>query len=407
LFPWFRSLSGLQRSVRQIGTFAIIMLLLVSPVRAISQEELEKQIAEYQAKLGELGGQKQTLAQALAVLSTQIKLTETKIASNVAQLDKLGVEITDLTGRISSIDYSLTDLTKVFISRVRETYMRPGTYDAYIVAQTSTLPDALRVIEYTKKVRDHDRSVLISLEKSRLDFDTQKQAKEQKQKEIEALKKKLDADKAALASQVKSKNQLLSETKNNEATYQKLLSDAQRQLASFRRFVGSQGGAGILSNQTKCDGWGCYYNQRDSQWGNTFMGNSSEKMAEVGCLVTSVAMVATHYGKSITPGDIAHSSDPFWGNTAYMNQGSWTVNGVTVNRTRIGSSTAKIDEELAAGRPVVVGIYGGPDHFLVIKTKEGSDYIMNDPFPENGGNIKFTSKYSLSSITTVDRVTVN
>lgn len=382
-------------------------LSLTSIFAETTQSDVERQIAEYQAKLTELSGQKQTLSQALAVLSTQIKLTEAKIGANTTQLEKLDVEINDLSGRISSLDYSLTDLTKFFIGRVRKTYMHPGSYDSFVLAQVSGISDALRVIQYTKKVRDHDRSVLISLEKSRLDFDTQKQMKEQKQDEIEVLRKKLDADKSVLAVQVASKNKLLADTKNDEARYQKLLSDAQRQLASFRRFVSNQGGAGILGNQTKCDSWGCYYNQRDGQWGNTLMGSSSEKMSEVGCLVTSTAMVVSHYGKSLTPGDIARSSDPFWGNTAYMNQGSWTVNGVTVTRTRIGSSTSKIDEELSAGRPVVVGIYGGPDHFLVIKAKEGSEYIMNDPFPENGGNIKFSSKYPLSAISAVDRVTVN
>lgn len=395
----------------------VVTLLLVSGVwflnsvaprvLAQSQSDLESQIAQYQAKLTELTGQKQTLAQALAVLTTQIKLTETKISANLAQLDKLDLEISDLSGRISSIDYSLTDLTKFFVGRVRETYMHRGTYDALVVAETSGLSDALRVIEYTKKIRDHDRNILISLEKSRLDYDTQKQEKEKKQAEIALVKKKLDSDKAILASQVASKNKLLSDTKNDETRYQKLLSDAQRQLASFHRFVSTQGGASILSNQTKCDGWGCYYNQRDSAWGDHFIGLSSEKMSEVGCLVTSTAMVVSHYGKTLTPGDIAASSNPFWGSTAYMNQGSWNVAGVTVTRTRIGSSTAKIDEELSAGRPVVVGIYGGPDHFIVIKEKVGDDYIMLDPFPENGGNIKFTSKYPLSAISSVDRVTIN
>lgn len=230
--------------MKKLSFFMVLLIfcgLIVSPVYAISQEELEKQIAEYQAKLSELSGQKQTLAQALAVLSTQIKLTETKIAASVGQLDKLGVEISDLSGRIDSIDYSLTDLTKVFISRVRDTYMRSGTYDAYLVAQTSSLPDALRVIEYTKKVRDHDRTVLISLEKSRLDYNTQKEIKEKKQKEIEALKKKLDADKTALASQVKSKNQLLSETKNSESTYQKLLAEAQAELIAIKGIIAGLG----------------------------------------------------------------------------------------------------------------------------------------------------------------------
>ena len=384
-------------------------LLLVSyaPIHAeLSQSELEAQIAEYQAKLSELAGQKQTLAQALSILNTQIKLTETKIVATTQELKTLELEIGDLSGKIESLDYSLDDLTTLFVARVRATYMANSPFPILLVAETSGVQGLLQNLEYAKRVRDHDRALMIALEKSRLDYDAQKSQKETKQKEISALKAKLDRDKAALASQVAAKNKLLADTKNDETRYQKLLSDAQRQLASFRRFVSNQGGASILSNQTKCDGWGCYYNQRDSDWGNKSIGYSGEVMREVGCLVTSMAMVASHYGKSLKPGDIAGSGNPFRSNTAYMNQGSWTVNGVTMTRTRIGSSTAKIDEELAAGRPVVVGIYGGPDHFLVIKAKEGSDYIMNDPFPENGSNLKFTSKYPLSAISAVDRVTV-
>ncbi len=368
---------------------------------------LRDYISDCNAKLGELSGQKQTLASAIDYLNTEIKLTQAKITSTGNELDKLNSEIEDLEGKIESIDYSLDDITKLFISRVRETYMRPSRYDSSIIAQSSGLTDLLRNIEYAKKIRDHDRTILISLEKSRLDVSAQKELKEVKQKEVESLKKKLDNEKAALNTQIASKNKLLADTRNDEARYQSLLSAAQSQLAAFRRFAINQGGASILSGQTKCNDWGCYYNQRDGEWGNFGIGLSSSSMAEYGCLVTSMAMIASYYDKSLTPGDIAKSSAPFWGNTAYMNQGTWSVNGVTMTRTRLGSSLAKLDEELAAGRPAIVGIYGGPDHFLVIKAKDGDDYIMHDPFPAGGSDIKFTSKYPLSAISAVDRVTVN
>ena len=400
-------------------TFAIILaasLTLCLPVVHAdpSQSDLEAQIAQYQAKLSELSGQKQTLAQALAILTTQIKLTETKIAANVSQLDQLEVEIGDLSGRISSIDYSLTDLTKIFIERVRQTYMHPGSYDAFIVAQTSGISDALRTIEYTKKVRDHDRSIMISLEKSRLDFDAQKQAKEQKQKEIAVLKKKLDADKAALAAQVASKNQLLADTKNSESQYQKLLADAQAQLAAFNRFTSGQGGATILNNTTKDDpGWGKYYNQRDSQWGTKALGISSISVADAGCLITSMSMIMTHYGKSVTPGDIAANANYFSSYFPYADfrQGDLNIGGVNVNRTRVGSSQSALDSELGNGKPVILGVspYGSskPEHFIVVKQKQDGDYLINDPFIENGMNIKFSDHYSLSAIRTIDRVTIN
>lgn len=390
---------------------------LIPPVRAVecssdlpsSQEDWKQYITDCQNKLSQLAGQKQTLASAIDYLNTQIKLTQAKIAATTAQLVSLNLEIADLSGKIGSIDYSLTDLTKIFVTRVRETYMYRGSPDAFLIAQTSGLPDLIRSIEYAKKVRDYDRTVLISLEKSRLDYNAQKDIKETKQKEVTALQAKLNNDKSALADQVAAKNKLLTDTQNSEARYQQLLSAARAQLAAFSRFVNSQGGASILSNTTRSDSWGTYYNQRDSQWGNKFLGLSDSTMAEVGCLVTSMSMVATHYGKSLSPGDIAGSPNPFWGSTAYMNKGSWSVNGITMNRTALPANRNSIDSELAAGRPVVVGIYGGPDHFLVIRAKNGdNDYLTNDPFPADGYNSSFLSHYpSLSIISSVDRVSVN
>lgn len=391
------------------------VLQFPKPVTAVScgdtlptdENELKDYVADCNSKLSSLSGQKQTLSQALAVLSTQINLTQAKIAKQSQLLASLEIEIADLSGKIQSLDYSLTDLTKLFVARVRSSYISNSKNTFTIFANSSSLTELTSGLRYLETVRDHDRELLVALEKSRLDYDAQKTLKEAKQKEIEDVKTSLDHEKLALSSQVAAKNKLLTDTKNNEARYQSLLSSAQAQLAAFRRFTTSQGGASLLTNQTRCDDWGCYYNQRDSLWGNQTIGLSGEVMKEVGCLVTSMAMVASHYGKSIKPGDIAASSSPFWGNTAYMNQGSWTVGGVTMNRTRIGSSTAKIDEELSADRPVVVGIYSGPDHFLVITKKDGDDYIINDPFPENGGGIKFSSRYPISAITSVDRVTVN
>lgn len=224
--------------VLAISFITIFLIVKISPSFAITcddhqptdQNQLQEFIKDCNSKLGSLAGQKQTLAAAIDYLNTQIKLTQAKISSTTAQLDKLNVEIEDLSSRIESIDYSLDDITKLFISRVRETYMRRNRYDAQIIAQSSGLGDILRGVEYTKKVRDHDRTLLISLEKSRLDYNTQKEIKEAKLREIEALKKKLDADKAALSGQITSKNHLLTQTKNDETKYRSLLNEAAAEL---------------------------------------------------------------------------------------------------------------------------------------------------------------------------------
>ncbi len=224
-------------------------LIFAPPIQAISCDDprptntsdLEAYIADCDSKRAAMPGQAKTLTQALAQLNTQIKSTEAKIAARTNEISKLETEIGDLTSKISSLDYSLTDLTKLFIARVRESYMRHSTFPTVFIAQSSGIPGVIQTGEYLQKVRDHDRSLLLALEKSRLDYDQEKTTKENKQTEVEALKKKLDAEKVALSGQVTSKNQLLAETKNSETQYQKLLQQAQAELVAIKGIIAGLG----------------------------------------------------------------------------------------------------------------------------------------------------------------------
>lgn len=241
--------------MKKLFTFALILLssfyLLVSSpsvyaitcddARPSDKSQLEQYIADCTAKLNQLDGQAKTLSSAISYLNTQINITQAKIGATTHELDKLNAEIVDLEGKIESIDYSLNDLTKLFVSRVRETYMRPTKYETAIIAQSSGLNDILRNVEYTKKVRDHDRNILIALEKSRIDVTTQKQIKELKQKEVENLKLSLDRQQASLASQKAAKDKLLADTKNDEKRYQQLRATALADLDSIRRALAAIG----------------------------------------------------------------------------------------------------------------------------------------------------------------------
>lgn len=218
--------------LRSIAITIIIAVLFMAVSPFVQSQEGEDQlnslndkIAEYQAKLKELAGEKQTLSSTIAYLTTEINLTETEIAKTEAELSVLGVEIEDLSGRIESIDISLDELTTLFLERVKETYKQPPA-PILTLLNSGSLGEVLRKTEYIKKVRDHDREVMVALEKSRLDYDAQKTAKEEKQAEVESLQVKLESQIAALNEQKAAKDTLLAQTKNDEVKYQQLLSQA-------------------------------------------------------------------------------------------------------------------------------------------------------------------------------------
>lgn len=349
-----------------------------------------------------------TLKGAISLLNGQIALQQLQVNQTQAEIYQLEIEIDELSQRIEGLGYSLDRLGTVLIERVRTQYKQSRSAPALSLLGANSLSDLVTQAKYLLLAQRQTAVTMEKTENQRLAYDEQKTLKEEKQNQLAAKRQQLEAEKAIITQKRTEEQNLLNITNSSEQQYQSLLNEANRQLAAFSRFVISQGGASILSGQTYDDsGWGKYYSQRDSLWGSKGIGASSSSMAEYGCLVTSMAMITSHYGKSLTPGQIAESTAPFVFPTAYMIQGTWNVSGVSATRTRVGYSVAALDSELSAGRPVVVGIGGGPDHFIVIKEKKDGNYIMHDPFIKDGHNLNFTDHYSLGSISAVDRVTVN
>lgn len=347
--------------------------------------QLTNQIKEYENEIQKLKSQGITLSNQIAQYNAQIALTTLKISETETQIELLG-------GRIDLIQTSLGSLNEAFVRRVNRTYKMTRLGEPVTMLLTSNnLDGAVSSFHYLKKIQEADGDLLKRLADAKSTYEVKKL-------EQENLQNKLEKESKALSSQKAAKANFLSQTKNDEKKFQELLSEAKAQLSALSRFVAGQGGASILSNQTKCDSWGCYYNQRDSQWGNIGLGGSSYSVAEYGCLVTSVSMVASHYGKNIKPIDIAVNSSAFVPGTGYLYH-SFNVNGLTVTLTT--ASKNLLDSELSAGRPVIAGLYSGPDHFIVITKKEGDTYFMNDPFLENGGNRPLTDKYSLGNISSI------
>ena len=357
----------------------------VSAQTCSNQDECNNLIQQYTDQISKLQGQANTLKNQIAQFDAQIKLTTLKIAQTQDQIALLG-------GRIDQLGVSLASLTTAFSSRAVETYKLSRFENNFaLVLSANDMADAVSRLHYLRKIQEEDRSLLEKLQTAQTTYQGEKADQEKLQKQLKAQQASLNAQKVA-------KNNLLTATRNDESRYQQLLSQAKAQLAAFQSFVTRQGGASILSNQTKCNDWGCYYNQRDSQWGNIGMGGSPYTMANYGCLATSVSMLASHYGKNIKPNDIAVSSDAFVPGTGYLYY-SFTVNGISV--TVSSASKSILDSELSAGRPVIAGLYSGPDHFIVILRKEGDKYIMHDPFLENGSERPLTDEYSPSDITSL------
>lgn len=356
-------------------------------------KELSDKINQLQNKVNSLRKEGETLKSQITVMDNQTKLTEFRISATKNELSELEGDITVAEKKVSTLENSLDKITKTLLSRIIATYQVGKVPEMHVLLAADNMESYLTRANYLKMVQAHDKQLLMSTQQAKVDYQNQKDIFENKKTKVESLKGQLEEYTEQLEVDKKSKQQLLGVTQNDEAKYQKLLSEAKAQISGFKSFANSQvsGGPSILPPQSSTDGW--YFNQRDERWGRNSIGGSNDPMWQVGCLISSAAMLLKQRGENITPADIAGNSSNFFSNTAYM-----LIPWVGGKFASVWSSDlGAIDSKLSSG-PVIVGLKAGPygTHFVVLKSGSGGSYVMHDPW--NGADLNFSDYYSTGQI---------
>jgi len=149
--------------------------------------------------------------------------------------------------------------------------------------------------------------------------------------------------------------------------------------------------------------------QNDDKWKNTKLGNSSETIGGWGCLLTSVTMMLNGIGYNETPESVNEKMKaaggfqgaffipsvlPYvWPNCVYRDMQSCET---------VPAPISQIDAAIAAGKPVILQVdwnkqNGIQTHFVLVKEKKGSDYVLYDPYRYGGDSpekeVLLTARY--------------
>lgn len=366
-------------------------------IRADEREDLNNKISEYIQKLNELGSAKNTLANQIKIIDSQVQLTLLKITQTESSINLLEDEISNLTVKIDGLDTQLNQLTSVLIQQISQNYKLQKRIPLFAFFVTSDLNNYLIQHKYVSAVQKNNQDNMLSLETVRTNYDLQKAEKTKKQQELETLQKTLASQKISLAKQKTAKNNLLEVTKNDEKKYQQLLTEAQNQLRQLRSFSSTAGGSSCLSSSPGSGSDGLFFSQRDPAWCKQFMGNSQDTIGEVGCYISSISMVFKKLGNNINPSIYASDPSNFTLSTAYAK----TPNPPSgYEYQQVGYSSNTVDNELKSGRFVIAQIRMSSSisgmHFIVLISGSNGNYKMHDPW--YGPDLNFSDHYSTSSI---------
>jgi peptidoglycan hydrolase CwlO-like protein len=226
----------IKRTIFLLAGF-LFVLFLAKSVSAVSLEDCENGSKDsacidlLQKKIGDLGTQKKTLSGQIAQFNSQIQVTQLKIADAQATVDKLEKEIGALGARIGYINQSVDRLGVLLKQRIVATYQQSFVSNLELVLTSSDFSDLVLRLQYLKQVQENDKKLLTSLQETKSNYANQKDERVQKQAAIEESKRELEALKVDFDNQKIQKQQFLEATKNDEARYQRLLAQAQAEIA--------------------------------------------------------------------------------------------------------------------------------------------------------------------------------
>ncbi len=361
----------------------------------------DQQIATLQASLNQLQGVINDLGLKLAATRAALDQSQAQLARIQAQEDDATAQLVaaqrKLDARQAAFDAHVRALDKLEHSPVMEVVLSSSNFDQFfqrvLVAQQIIATDRALAAQL-KATRDQVKGLRDQLEQDRkaqaavVDrIASQKQALDQEY----ALQNQARRAVAAVQARLQAKQDQLAQ-QSNDVSQQIIVSQSEiNALLAFTTGRIGSGGA-VVPPEVMANAWGTYYNQRDARWGNDYVGASSYQVWEIGCLLTDVAMVSTHFGRSaVTPATIALNSSNFTGD-GLMYNGALNVPGhpATINNS---PSSAWIKAWLATGGPVIVGMYiSGGTHFVTLTGLRGAgDYWMNDPWNERSMQVSFNS----------------
>lgn len=366
-------------------TFAAMIISGSNLTFAATQQDLNNAKAKQQqaqALANQKAAEAAQIKTQIGVISGQISESQTalnKTTSDVAETEK---NIDQLTVEINQKQTEL-ESEKTKLSKVVANWYMQGDYGVLeTMIGANNLSDFLSIQKYYDSIKQQITSTVTNIKTTKAELDGQKAEQEKKQADLVSLQNQQTAYRNSIQSQKNQQTSILGMTQTQQKQYLDLVAKYQTEITQIQSQLSRLKGTAKWGTQIVSGGGISWYYTQLGNW--TRMGGSPFYVNDLGCLVTSIAMVATYYGHSVTPTAIATTYGSF-SEGGYLQ----SVSGIGVS---VGSSQSvnwsTVDSQIGAGRPVIVSVYipsvgkingDGSSHFVVIYGHSGGAYLMADP----------------------------
>lgn len=385
-------------------------------------ESLSKQAATVASLLKINNKTQDLLANQLDNINQQQAQTQQTLQTVQQKMDALSGQIDNLKSDIAEKEAAVASQQKILAGLMQTYYDYDQQGVLELVLWNKDISTSFNQSDYIEQSGLKVSNVLTQIQETRASLLDSRQKLQGDYQSNANLNDQFTQKKEDLQDTESKKQYLLEKTQGEEAKYQQMLANIEKQKSELFDFSSASNIGDVLDSvknysQPDKEYWAStswYFSQTDSRWGDQKIGNSKSLMKDYGCAVTSVAMVLKNLGASISPSSLAKAK-VFSGDLINW-PGSWSPNielASSIGHGNVNWTTIKsqIDDD----HPVIVHIKkatGGGGHYVVITGYDTSkkDYVVHDPyFGANlylGTSMSLIGKLGTNSRTSIDQMII-
>lgn len=196
-------------------------------------EALNREIAQYEIQLKATAQQKQTLQSKLSELDLQRKKLNASISVTKNQISSTQKQIQQLADGIDQKQGSIENNRAGLAESLRSLYDADSRSLVVAILSAADITEMWQDIDILASLQEAIQSDILSLSEEKRSLTDTKTKAEQKRAELLKQQQRLTTQQGSLDATRRAQNDLLSQTKSQESTYQKILAQKQQEKVSF------------------------------------------------------------------------------------------------------------------------------------------------------------------------------
>ncbi len=221
--------------LRKISVLIFIAFLVSTAVQFSCPKEVSATtLRELGNEIAKLGGDEEKLLEDIIASETAVKLKRNEIESLNEKLDSFEIQLKGLYGKTDELKQRIDDKIGLLTKRIIFAYKYGNNDIAKIMIGARDINEVVNNLYLFKNIMRRDAEIIEELRLEKEEYDRILRKSEEKKREIEDLKEKIEIENQKLLENIEHNKLLLEQVKGEKSELQTLLSEIKNRIAKVQ-----------------------------------------------------------------------------------------------------------------------------------------------------------------------------